>query len=334
MAENDDVLAEAARWLRAGKAVALASVVSTWGSSPRPPGSLLAVNADGRFVGSVSGGCIEGAVVEQALEVMKAGTPRLLDFGVTDEMAWEVGLACGGEMKVLVEAIPDTRLIDRLLTERPVALVTDIQSGASTLVGLRNLEGALALDNETLKAARQALAQDRSDTVAQDGAMLLVRVFNPPLRMIVIGAVHIAQTLAPMATLAGFDVTVIDPRGAFATAERFPGVRLISKWPDEAMAEIEPDLRTAVVTLVHDPKIDDPALEAALRSDAFYVGALGSRSTHGKRVVRFKERGFTDRDLARIHAPIGLNLGGRKTPEIAVAILAEAVAALHGKDRP
>jgi xanthine dehydrogenase accessory factor len=150
--------------------------------------------------------------------------------------------------------------------------------------------------------------------------------------MLIVGAVHIAQTLAPMAVLAGFEVTVIDPRGAFATAERFPGTRIEPHWPDEVMDRLAPDSRTAVVTLVHDPKIDDPALEAALKSEAFYVGALGSRGTHAKRVERFKEKGFPEADLTRIHAPVGLPLGGRKTPEIAVAILAEAIAAIHGKD--
>ena len=333
MAENDDVLIEAADWLKKGKATAVATVVSTWGSSPRLPGSMLAVNEDGKFVGSVSGGCIEGAVVEQGLAVMKDKKPRLLDFGITDDMAWDVGLACGGEMKVLVESAPDAQLLGRLMKDRPVALVTDTKSGAHALVGLDKAEGSLAIDAAVLEKARTAIREDRSTTVDTAAGKLLVRVFNQPLRLIVAGAVHIAQSLVPMARSAGFAVTVVDPRAAFATADRFPDTTLEVAWPDEVMGKLAPDHRTAVVTLVHDPKIDDPALEAALRSKAFYVGALGSKATHAKRVARFKEKGFGDADLARIHAPIGLDLGGRKTSEIAVAILAEAIAALHGKDR-
>jgi xanthine dehydrogenase accessory factor len=334
MAENDDVLTQTAAWQKEGKNVALATVVSTWGSSPRLPGSMLSVNEDGKFVGSVSGGCIEGAVVEQGLAALEDRKPRLLDFGITDDMAWDVGLACGGEMKVLVERAPDSATINRLLKERPLAMVTDTKSGAFSLVTQDKADGSLALDDKILAEARSALRADRSTTIEGPSGALLVRVFNPALRMIIVGAVHIAQSLAPMAKIAGFDVTVIDPRGAFATAERFPGTNVMASWPDEVMDKIKPDTRTALVTLVHDPKIDDPGLEAALRSPAFYIGALGSKKTHAKRIARFKEKGFDDAALGRIHAPIGLPLGGRKTTEIAVAILAEAVAAIHGKDRP
>jgi xanthine dehydrogenase accessory factor len=331
MAENDDVLTQASSWLESGKRVSLATVVSTWGSSPRPAGSMLGVSDEGKFVGSVSGGCIEGAVIDEGLAVMKDGKPRLLDFGVTDEMAWEVGLACGGEMKVYVEQAPEAAILKNLLARRPIALVTETTTGAISLVGLDSAEGALALSDDTLAQTRAALRGDRSITIDAEAGKLLVRAFNPPLRMLIVGAVHIAQTLAPMAQLSGFDVTVVDPRAAFATPERFPGTPLEPHWPDEVMAKLAPDLRTAVVTLVHDPKIDDPALEAALASEAFYVGALGSRGTHAKRVERLKEKGFTDDQISRIHAPVGLPLGGRKTPEIAVAILAEAIAAIHAK---
>ena len=328
MAENDDVLKQMRAWLGEGRGVALATVVGTWGSSPRPPGSLLAVAEDGAFMGSVSGGCIEGAVVAEAAEVIAEGGPRLLDFGVTDEQAWEVGLACGGTMKVLVQPAPDAATVDRLVNDRPVALVTDLGNGARALVTRDGVGGALALDGERVAAARHALAENRAATIAGDE--LFVGVYNPPLRMIIVGAVHIAQALAPMAALVGFAVTVVDPRGAFATEARFPGVARNLDWPDTALADMAPDSRTAVITLTHDPKLDDPALAAALGSDCFYIGALGSRRTHAKRLARLAAMGIGDDAVGRIHAPIGLALGGRETAEIAVAVLAQVVAANHG----
>ena len=176
-----------------------------------------------------------------------------------------------------------------------------------------------------------ALRDNRSAAIEDPGGTVFARVFNPPLRMVIVGAVHISQSLAPMAALAGFEVTVVDPRGAFATDERFPGVTLSHQWPDEALEALAPDSRTAVVTLIHDPKLDDPALEAALRSDVFYIGALGSRKTHAKRLDRLRAQGFDDETLARIYGPAGFDLGGRASSEIAVAVLAEAIAASHGK---
>ncbi|MHA1109259.1 MAG: XdhC family protein, partial [Alphaproteobacteria bacterium] len=161
---------------------------------------------------------------------------------------------------------------------------------------------------------------------------VFLHVCNPSLRFIIVGAVHIAQPLARMAALADYDVTVVDPRGSFATDDRFPGVTLKSDWPDEAMTEICPDRRTAIVTLTHDPKLDDPALSVAIRSEAFYIGSLGSRKTHAARVGRLKEDGFTDDEIGRIHGPVGLDLGGRSPAEVAVSILAQVTATLHGKD--
>ncbi len=330
MSERDQVLEQAAEWLAAGRGVALATVVGTWGSSPRPPGSLLAAADDGAFVGSVSGGCIEGAVVREALDVIAEGGVKLMDFGVTDESAWQAGLACGGEMRVLLEKADKPDLLRTLVTDRPVALATHLDSGHSALVSEAGASGDLALDDDALAQVRRALHEDRGTTLETEAGAVWVNVFNPPLRLFVIGAVHVAQTLAPMATLAGFRVTVVDPRRAFATEQRFPGVTLATAWPDEVLTDL--DSRSAVVTLVHDPKVDDVALEAAMRSPAFYIGALGSRRTHARRLDRLRARGFADADLARIRGPVGLDLGGRKAPEIAVAILAQAVAARYGRE--
>lgn len=224
-------------------------------------------------------------------------------------------------------------ILDRLVADRaakrPAALVTDLGSGAQALVHLEDVAGDLALEGAALTAARDALQADRSGLLDLPGRKLFLQVSNPPLRLFVIGAVHISQALAPMASLAGYDVTVIDPRRAFATDARFPDVRLMGEWPDDAMAMLKPDHRTAVVALTHDPKIDDPALQAALRSDAFYIGALGSRKTHASRLGRLREAGFDDSVTARIHAPIGLKIGGRSPAEIAISILAEITAVLH-----
>lgn len=327
-----DPLVQAADWAAGGKGVALATVVSTWGSSPRQPGSILAVAEDGAFLGSVSGGCIEAAVIAEALEVIAAGRPRLLDFGVTDERAWEVGLSCGGEMKVFVEAAPPLEDLKSLVADRPVARVTDLETGAQALVRHDTVAGNLDLDTETIAAVRRALADDRSISLPGTGTPLFATVFSLPMRLIVIGAVHIAQALVPMASLAGFEVIVIDPRQGFASDQRFPDVRIRRDWPDDALVALGLDARTALVTLTHDPKLDDPALKAALASDVFYVGALGSRRTHAKRLDRLQRLGVEDDELARIHAPVGLDLGGRKPAEIAVAILAQIVAARYAKE--
>jgi xanthine dehydrogenase accessory factor len=224
-------------------------------------------------------------------------------------------------------------LLDRLIAERaakrPVALVTELTQGGQSLVTAEETHGDLGLPLNVVAAARTALRSDRNGIVDADGGRYFVRVYNPPLRMAVIGAVHIAQALAPMAALAGYEVTVIDPRQAFATEARFRGMELVTDWPDEALGALRPDRRTAVVTLTHDPKLDDPALEVALRSDAFYIGALGSTRTQAKRLRRLQELGFKQEQLGRIHGPIGLKLGGRAPAEIAIAILAQATQVLH-----
>jgi xanthine dehydrogenase accessory factor len=224
--------------------------------------------------------------------------------------------------------------LDRILADRaakrPVALVTDLKSGAQAVVHPNDCSGALQLDAETLAAVRRQLRDDRSGTIAGAPGQLFVQAFNPPLRLIIVGAVHIAQSLAPMASLTGYAVTVIDPRRAFATDARFPEFTLLGDWPDEAMTALKPDSRTAVVTLTHDPKLDDPALQVALRSDAFYIGALGSKKTHASRCARLTEAGFGEADLARIHGPAGLDIGAKSPAEIAVSVMAEVTAARYG----
>ena len=212
--------------------------------------------------------------------------------------------------------------------KRPAALVTDLDSGRQALLETESTQGDLSLGEAERAQARAALAADKSGPLAETN--LFVHVFNPPLRMIVVGAVHIAQRLVPMAAEAGYELVVVDPRRAWATDARFPDVRLLSAWPDEALKALAPDRRTAIVVLTHDPKLDDPALTVALASPAFYVGALGSTRTHAKRTARLRESGLEDEAIARIHAPIGLALGAKSPAEIAISILAQVTQVLHG----
>jgi xanthine dehydrogenase accessory factor len=210
---------------------------------------------------------------------------------------------------------------------RAVVLATRLSDAAETLVFLDKAEGALANDAAVVSAARRAMDIGRSETVDIGGQKIFLNVYVPPARLIIVGAVHIAQSLAPIATMLDFDVTVVDPRGAWATGSRFPGVKVVQEWADEAFEKMGLDVSTAVVTLTHDPKLDDPALEAALKSDAFYVGALGSKRTHAKRKERLAEAGITDEQFARIHGPVGLNIGAKSPAEIAVSILGQIVEA-------
>ena len=328
MIDHDDIPGAALAWHRQGSGAALATVVETWGSAPRPAGSQLAVSGAGEIIGSVSGGCVEGAVVAEAVEAITDGKPRLLTFGVSDETAFAVGLACGGTIRVLVEpvgagaqALPEAMLAALVAARaghEPMAYVTHPETHARRLTKGPGDPMAPAI------AAR--LRADRSG-MEPDGSFIAVH--NPPLRMIVVGAVHIAQPLVAMARLCGYAPVLIDPRAAFGSAERFPGETIREDWPDEAMAALAPDARTAVVTLTHDPKLDDPALRAALASPAFYIGCLGSSRTHAKRLDRLRAEGVAEDQIARIHAPVGLDIGAKSPAEIAVSIMAQITARLR-----
>jgi xanthine dehydrogenase accessory factor len=321
-----DLIPEAAlAWHRAGKGAALATVIETWGSAPRQAGSQLAVSGDGEMVGSVSGGCVEGAVITEALDALQDRKSRILTFGVSDETAFAAGLACGGTIRVLVEPVGDgpqalpeallAALTDARAAPRAVAMVTDPATWTRQLV----TPGQDPATDARLKS-------DRSGT-EEDGRFIAVH--NPPLRLILIGAVHIAQPLLTIARTCGYAPTLIDPRAAFGSSQRFPGETILDDWPDEALTALKPDARTAIVTLTHDPKLDDPAIRIALRSPAFYLGCLGSKKTHAKRVERLAADGFSPDEIAKIHAPVGLDIGARTPAEIAVSVMAQITAVLR-----
>ncbi len=315
----DGIPEQALAWHDAGKGAVLATVTETWGSAPRRVGSQLAISGEGEIEGSVSGGCVEGAVIVEALEALEAGEARNLEFGVSDGDAFAVGLACGGTIRILIEPVgsvmPETLLRDLVharAARKALAYVVNVASGARHL------------DSE---GHQDRFRMDRSG-FEPDGETF-VAIHNPPLRLIVVGAVHITQALIPMARIAGYDPVIIDPRETFGSETRFPGETILHDWPDDAVESLGLDARTALVLLTHDPKLDDPALEKALRSGCFYVGALGSTRTHAKRVDRLTESGFDADEIAQIHGPIGLDIGAAGPSEIAVSIIAEMTKVLR-----
>jgi len=310
---NANLIVTAQRWVTSGHRVALAFVIQTWGSSPRPVGSVMVVRDDMTVEGSVSGGCVEGAVIDAALESLAGGGGQRLDFGVADAAAWEVGLSCGGRIAILVTPAGDGGLPAVNLA----ALADDMAARRA---------GAVTLDAKTGTLLKVEAGDGRAESaLSADEAHFTFR-HEPPRRAVIVDGVHITQFLAPMARQAGYDVVVIDPRAVFSTQSRFPDTTCLTAWPDEALSTLRPDARTAIITLTHDPKIDDPGLRAALASEAFYIGCLGSRRTHAARCDRLREAGFGDSDLARIHGPVGLDIGARTPAEIAVSILAQMIA--------
>ena len=313
----DKIPETALRWHRAGRGAALATVVETWGSAPRRVGSQLAISGTGEIAGSVSGGCVEGAVVAEALDAIAGGIPVWLEYGVSDGDAFAVGLACGGTIRILVEPVGPVM---------PVAVLEDLVAARAARVPVAYITGEGCKPGLQRDGFAERFRMDRSGQEA-DGRF--VAIHNPPLRLIVVGAVHIAQALMPMARIAGYDPVLVDPRDSFASAARFPGEEIRHDWPDEGVLAYGLDSRTALVLLTHDPKLDDPALEAALGSGVFYIGALGSERTHARRVERLQARGFTDAAIARIHGPVGLDIGAAGPSEIAVSILAEMTRVLR-----
>jgi xanthine dehydrogenase accessory factor len=321
------------RWHAAGEPFAVATVVNTFRSAPRPAGAAMAVSASGEAAGSVSGGCVEGAVYELAQQVMQTGMPVLQTYGISDDDAFAVGLTCGGILDVFVEPVRpgDYPQLDRLAASlraaEPVATAT-IVSGPGALGARRVVwpgSAAGSLGSERLDAAVTDDVRGMLEA-GTTGLIRFVHSYRPPPRMLVFGAIDFAAAVARIGKFLGYAVTVCDARGVFATRRRFPEAdEVVVEWPHRYLERTEVDSRTVICVLTHDPKFDVPLLTAAVRTPAAYIGAMGSRRTHDDRVKRLREEGVTEEQLARISAPIGLDIGARTPEETAVSIAAEMV---------
>ena len=347
-----DVLDDLLAWWRADQPAAMATVVGTWRSAPRPPGATMLVGPDGTAVGSVSGGCVEGAVYELGQATLGSGQPTLARYGVSDDDAFEVGLTCGGTIEIFIERVDRTgwpelaQLAESVAAHQPVATATLIRGPAERLGGRLTIWpdrhiGTLqvpGLDEVVLADARGALSAGRTGPISYgadgqrmgDELTVFIQAFNPPPRMIVFGAIDFAAATARIGQFLGYRVTVCDARPVFATGRRFPGVEVVVDWPHRYLAgEVAAgrvDARTVVCVLTHDPKFDVPALQVALAQEFAYVGAMGSRRTHTDRVARLRAAGVSAEQIARLHSPIGLDLGARTPEETAVSIAAEIIA--------
>ena len=304
-----EIFYEASNWEIKGTEMALAIVLKTWGSSPRQPGSMMLIREDGHLVGSVSGGCVEGAVIVGSQKIMKEDKTELMEFGVADEDAWSVGLSCGGKISVFV--CPRNRIEEGLFQK---------------LCNVKNSRESIILECNIQKGSISII----KDEPKENENVFNIKVTAKP-RLLIIGAVHISQHLIPMAKEVGFDVVLIDPRSHFGTSERFPYVDVSNDWPDEALKKLKLSDKDCLVTLTHDPKIDDPALQIALASPLFSICCLGSKRTHAARKNRLLNSGVTEKKFDRIHGPAGLDINAKTPAEIAISILAELIKDWRGR---
>jgi xanthine dehydrogenase accessory factor len=345
------LLQEIGRWLADGEEVALATVVGVRGSSPRPAGARLAVTRSGRMSGAVSAGCVESDVYRRAIEVLDRGVAEIARFSVSEAPELDVGLSCGGSIDVLIEPFAPGDVAWRdlavaLTNEQPVVLAEIVEPAALRGTKLTLRETETFADDSLPRGMRVAIVEESRVLLRGQGGSSTVRAstddvdcaafleaFLPEPHLYVVGATEIGVARANRARVMGFRVTVVDPRSAYAKRERFDeSVEIAQAWPSEALAAVTLGRHVSVVTLTHDPKLDIPALSAALRSDAGYIGALGSRRTHEKRIQSLAAEGFAKEEIARVHGPVGLDLGGKAPEEIALSIVAEIVAARHGRD--
>ena len=308
MSEIDDILTPMSVWLKENRKVSLATVISTWGSSPRPDGGQMAIDSNCEIIGSVSGGCIEGAVITEGINSINDGKTRVKDYGISNNMAWEVGLACGGELKVLIQPLD---IQDKIV----FSIVNSIKNREAVKLRIDCSNGLRIIDN-TITNQTSLYDKEKNE---------FIHIIDPKPRLFVVGAVHIAQALISVAAITDFEIILIDPREHFATEKRFPNCKILTEWPDIALSRFNLDKSTHLVTLTHDPKIDDPALIYSLKKNIGYIGSLGSKKTHQKRCERLTSLGFSDNDINKIHAPIGLDIKGKTPAEIAVSIIAEII---------
>ena len=333
-----DIFSDLQAWAQQGKKIALATVTKTWGSAPRKVGAALAISEDMEMLGSVSGGCVEGAVIKEALEVLQDGRPKNLSFGVADEEAWEVGLSCGGELHVFLEPFLTMdrqgeelwKHIQKRSAENQGSIWLSKMGGPSSSLTLMLPDGTIqgeAISPEITSMALEAFSQRKAQILQSGDESYFAHIFPPKSRLIIVGAAHITVDLVDLAKQFGFECIVIDPRGIFSekTQFRIPPDQLHIEWPAEVLPSLTLDAYSYAVLLTHDPKIDDQALHLLLDSDIAYIGALGGRKTHKKRVARLKEAGVSEEKISRIHGPIGMDINAQSAQEIALSILGELI---------
>jgi xanthine dehydrogenase accessory factor len=333
-----DLLDVTSEWRSEGVGFGRAVLIRTFGSAPRPEGATLLVADDGRIRGSVSGGCVEGACVEEVRRARASGLSRVVRYGISDEQAWDVGLACGSTIDVLIEPELRPEIEQAARAGSGEAVVIPLPPNSPGPVDGPHPAGSgrpapviMRPDGALAEAASRALAARRSSTAVTDDGQYFVEVFPVPARLVVFGAVQVAMPLLRFATELGYRTAVVDARPAFATRERFPSAdELLVGWPDEVAGRLRLAPDDAVAVLTHDPKLDEPAIVAAIRAGCRYVGAIGSRRTQAARRERLGAAGLSPDEIARLHGPIGLDLGGRDPAETALAIMAEVVAERHG----
>lgn len=343
-----EILPDLDRWQKEGEEAALATLVRAYGSSPRPPGARLCVTRSGGMAGSVSGGCVENDLYERAMQVLDSGQPALVQYGISDELAFEVGLSCGGTIEVLVEPFRADAAWEAVRQavegQRPAAFAialapASLRGRKCAIMGEGERVGGIDGDlDERVAAEAGALLGEGGTRILtlpwrREECTVYIEAFLPPPRLFIVGATHTAIPLCRMAKELGFRVSIVDARSLFATRERFPEAdEVMRAWPDEALDEASLDAYSHVVILTHDPKFDLPTLARALRSPVRYIGAMGSRGTHERRKEQLRKQGFSEDELARIRAPIGLDLGARSPEEMALAILAEVLAVRYGRE--
>jgi xanthine dehydrogenase accessory factor len=345
-----DLLPQIEDWLARGEEIAVATVVRVAGSAPRPVGARMIVSSGGRMAGSVSGGCVETTVYAEMMDVLAGGPPRLLHFGITEDMIWDVGLACGGTIDVFVQRLDPglvAALTERVAAKKRVALAVVIGKLGSRDLGigataLFDEEGSVLWPESPISTIQYPISNIQEVLASRtalgalyqvaSGSEVYVEPFLPPPVLLIVGGVHVAIPLTRFARELGFSVIVVDPREKFANRERFPEADEVRvEWPDEAFGHLAVGRDTYVVLLTHDPKIDEPTLASALQTEAAYIGAIGSRGTHAARFERMQKWGVTPEALRRVYAPIGLDLGGRTPEETALSIIGEVVAVKNGR---
>ena len=330
---NKKILEKAYEWIKDNQKIVIITVVETWGSSPKPIASKMIVNENKEFFGSVSGGCIESFIIQESLEVIKKNDSfKIKKFKISNESAWNVNLSCGGEITVYLEEMNfREKILEQIMQKQKnkleFALLTNLSTGENEIFEKKK---PLNKNFEKFTDQINSYYLSKNNGVIKD-SNIFIECYNNPLKVIIIGAVHIAQYLTDFADKFDFEIYIIDPRNYFGTKERFPNVKIINEWPNEAFQKIKIDSNCALIGLTHDPKIDDPALQYALKKKFFYIGALGSKKTHEKRCDRLKKAGFTRSEIASIHGPIGINLGGKSAPEIALSIIAQLVNEIYKK---